>query len=232
MVKIFPIGQKPINSVVNKIKAKPSVGNIGKQVVLPALTTLAFLAGNAMLTNCTKTLDTDRAQYNKSYSKIEQDFDSILNTLGIIKTNTTVKVIDNICFKDSEGATHILENIQSNEENISFKYSKIKGNIIETSSEIILNHDNGFINLGAATKSGDNIEKKYAISDQKVIEYTYENDILTPSSDFSKTENGFKQNFINGNSKEFKNIKINTTLPAIRISVDTTYNVIEHYITL
>ena len=106
MVKIFPVSKMPIKTALGANKGvtkgisngmrTESINNIKSNIALPTLTALALVATAPALTNCTKTLDIETKGV-QDCPKVVKDFDSMLNVLGIMKSNSTVRVIDNIC---------------------------------------------------------------------------------------------------------------------------------------
>lgn len=232
MVKIFPIGKTLTKSTLNKANPRKFSNVFRNNVALPTVTALAFLAGIGNFTSCTKALDLNTPRNLHENSKVVNNFDSILSTLGIMPSESTVRVIDNICFEDSEGYQYFLENIKTNNEEISFKYSKLKDDFLQETKDMTLIAEDNFLNLGITTKSGKQTNKKYSVADNKVIEYKNIEGIYIPQSNFIRTEEGFRQENNNGSHKDYLGIKLNTNLPAIRISIDTTCNIVEHHITL
>ena len=237
MTRISPVTQIAMRknmlfkqTLVEQKKKAPHINN--RNLLLGSLAALAVFAASTVLSNCSKV--TLEGNTSIELSETDTKLNSYIKALGLLTLGENINEIQNIGFTDDNNYRHIITPQEKSKENSKFQHLKInpEGLLVEVSN-FIVSSENNYINIDSYKHNGDFLgSKKYELLENKIIEYTDSNGVFVPNSELYKTENGFEQKFINGDIKEFKDIKNNEKTPNISVIFDESLEIIEHEIVL
>ena len=237
MTRISPVTQIAMRknmlfkqTLVEQKKKAPHINN--RNLLLGSLAALAVFAASTVLSNCSKV--TLEGNTSIELSETDTKLNSYIKALGLLTLDENINEIQNIGFTDDNNYRHIITPQEKSKENSKFQHLKInpEGLLVEVSN-FIVSSENNYINIDSYKHNGDFLgSKKYELLENKIIEYTDSNGVFIPYSELYKTENGFEQKFVNGDIKEFKDIKNNEKTPNISVIFDESLEIIEHEIVL
>ena len=237
MTRISPVTQIAMRknmlfkqTLVEQKKKAPHINN--RNLLLGSLAALAVFAASTVLSNCSKV--TLEGNTSIELSETDTKLNSYIKALGLLTLDENINEIQNIGFTDDNNYRHIIAHQEKSKENSKFQHLKInpEGLLVEVSN-FIVSSENNYINIDSYKHNGDFLgSKKYELLENKIIEYTDSNGVFIPYSELYKTENGFEQKFVNGDIKEFKDIKNNEKTPNISVIFDESLEIIEHEIVL